>query len=154
MIGRLELYVVFALVLALVAGVFAADRGTPVEARAMLLKAIAYYKSVGRKQALADFTARKPPFGDRDLFVFCLGPDHTVVANGGFPQLIGAKEGTVVDNDGKSVAAVARRLISINGEAVVHYRWINPVTHNVELKITFFAKAGDDVCGVGAYSDH
>lgn len=154
MIGRLDLYVVFALVLASVAGVFAADRGTPGEARAMLLKAIAYYKSVGRKQALADFTARKPPFGDRDLFVFCLGPDHTVVANGGFPQLIGAKEGTVVDNDGKSVAAVARRLISINREAVVHYRWINPVTHNVELKITFFAKAGDDVCGVGAYSDH
>jgi cytochrome c len=150
--GRFQLLVILALILAPIAAVFAADRGTPAEARAMLLKAIAYYKSVGRKQALADFTASKPPFRDRDLFVFCLGPDHTVVANGGFPRLVGVKEGTVVDSDGKSVAAIARRLISSDGEAVVRYRWINPMTHNVELKITFFAKAGDDICGVGAYS--
>jgi cytochrome c len=64
---------------------FAADRGTPAEAKAMLQKAVAHYKQVGRKQALADFNAKKPPFGDRDLYVACIGPDHTIVANGGFP---------------------------------------------------------------------
>jgi hypothetical protein len=29
---------------------------------------------------------------------------------------------------------------------------INPVTNKVESKTTFFRKAGDDVCAVGAYS--
>jgi hypothetical protein len=68
---------------------FAADRGPPDEAKAMLQKAIAHYKCVGRKQALADFNAKKPPFGDRDLYVVCIGPDHTIVANGGFPRYVG-----------------------------------------------------------------
>ena len=54
---------------------FAADRGTPAEAKAMLQKAVAHYKEVGRKQALADFNAKKAPFGDRDLYVVCIGPD-------------------------------------------------------------------------------
>lgn len=75
--------------------VFAGDYGTPPEARTMLLQAIAHYRAVGRKQALADFNARKPAFSDRDLYVFCLGPDHTVVANGGFPNLI--ETGRLVD---------------------------------------------------------
>lgn len=155
MSGRLQLYLVLILVFLLhVIVVFAVDRGTPAEARAMLLKAIAYYKSVGRKQALADFTARKPPFGDRDLFVYCLGPEHTVVADGGFPELIGAQENALLDDNGKSVAVTARRLIALNGEAVVRYKWMNPMTHNTESKITFFAKAGDDICAVGAYMGH
>jgi hypothetical protein len=67
------------------AALLAVDRGTPPEAKAMLQKALEHYKSVGRKQALADFTAKKAPFGDRDLYVVCIGPDHTMVANGGFP---------------------------------------------------------------------
>ena len=51
------------------AALFAANHGTPAEAKAMLEKAVAHYKSVGRKQALADFNAKKPPFWDRDLYV-------------------------------------------------------------------------------------
>jgi len=49
----------------------AADRGTPSEAKAMLEKAVAHYKDVGRKQAVADFNAKKSPFSDRDLYVVC-----------------------------------------------------------------------------------
>jgi cytochrome c len=66
-------------------GALASERGTPAEAKAMLAKAVAHYKAVGRQQALADFTARKAPFGDRDLYVFCIGPDRKLVANGGYP---------------------------------------------------------------------
>ena len=44
---------------ALAGSVVAGERGTPAEAKAMLVKAGAHYKDVGRKQALADFTAKK-----------------------------------------------------------------------------------------------
>src|SRR5262249_50633554 len=47
------------------------ERGTPAEAKAMLEKAVEHYKSVGRTQAFADFNAKKAPFFDRDLYVFC-----------------------------------------------------------------------------------
>ena len=47
----------------LAVGAHAGDRGTPVEAKAMLAKAAAHYRAVGPKQALADFTGKKAPFG-------------------------------------------------------------------------------------------
>ncbi len=52
-------------------GLAASERGTPAEAKAMLQKAVAHYKSVGRQRALADFTGKKAPFADRDLYVAC-----------------------------------------------------------------------------------
>ena len=132
--------------------VFAADRGTPAEAKAMLRNAVSHYQQVGRKQALADFTAKKPPFGDRDLYVVCIGPDHTIIANGGFPQYVGASADALKDVDGKSVGKAGWDVATSKGEGSVKYQWVNPVTHKTEPKITFFQKAGDDVCGVGAYN--
>lgn len=131
---------------------FAADRGTPAEAKAMLQKAVAHYQSVGRKQALADFNAKKAPFGDRDLYVVCIGPDHTIIANGGFPQYVGMSADALKDANGKSIGRAGWDAASSKGEAEVRYQWMNPVTHKMEPKITFFAKAGEDVCGVGAYN--
>jgi len=130
----------------------AADRGTPEQAKTMLQKAVAHYKEVGPKQALADFNAKKAPFGDRDLYVVCLSPDHKIIANGGFPQYVGVSADMLKDADGKSVGKQGWDIASSKGEGAVRYRWVNPVTHNMEPKITYFAKAGSDVCGVGAYN--
>jgi cytochrome c len=131
---------------------FAADRGTPAEAKVMLQQAIAHYKSVGRKQALTDFTGKKPPFGDRDLYVLCFSSEHIVVANGGFASHVGTRGDTMLDMDGKGVAEAAWKVTSSTGEGVVRYRWLNPATHTMEVKMTFFARVGVDVCGVGVYS--
>ena len=60
-------------------------RGTPTEAKAMLQQAVAHYNSVGRKQALADFTAKKSPFADRDLYVACMGLDHFITQTAATP---------------------------------------------------------------------
>jgi len=142
------------LFLALAAAAFASDpiHGTIDEAKAMLLKAIAHYQSAGRKQALADFTAKKPPFEDRDLYVVCIDADHRLIANGAFPEAVGTSGDTLVDVDGKGVATAAWEVVRSKGENAVRYRWINPRTRNLELKTAFFAKVGDDVCGVGGYS--
>ena len=118
----------------------------------MLNHAIAHYKSVGRKQALMDFTAKKPPFGDRDLYVVCINSDHIVVANGGFSSHVGTRGDTMVDLDGKGVAEAAWKVTSSTGDGVVRYRWLNPASHTMEVKMTFFARVGDDVCGVGVYT--
>jgi cytochrome c len=127
------------------------DRGTPAEAKAMLAKAVAHYKEVGRTQALADFNAKKAPFGDRDLYVFCLGPDRIQVANGGFPSVVGKSADTQKDANGKPLGKAIWDAAS-KGAGSVRYRWYNPVSTLFERKVAFAQKVGDDVCGVGAYN--
>jgi len=125
-------------------------RGTPAEAKAMLQLAIAHYNSVGRKQALADFTAKKSPFGDRDLYVACIGSDLIETANGGYPRLVGTSADAMKDADGKPLGKTIWDAAASKGS--VEYRWNNPVSGNVERKVLFVQKVGDDACGVGAYN--
>ena len=129
----------------------AQGRGTPAEAQAMLTKAIAHYEKAGRAQALADFTARKAPFADRDLYVFCFAADRKVAGHGGDPKQVGVVFDTLKDVDGKAFGtAIWDTGIKANGGSV-EYKWQNPVTGAVESKVSFVRKAGNDVCGVGAY---
>jgi len=126
-------------------------RGTPAEAKAMMLKAVEHYNAVGRTKALADFTAMKSPFGDRDLYVVCIGSNHKITANGGFAQYVGVSSDVWKDADGKSLGQAIWNAAWEPGEGTVQYKWINPVSHVTEKKIGFFKKVGEDVCGVGAY---
>ena len=128
-----------------------AERGTPAEAQAMLAKAVAHYKEVGRTQALADFNKKAAPFSDRDLYVVCLAPDRTIVANGGFPSYVGSSADLMKDAAGKPLGK-ALWDAGTNGAGSVPYEWLNPVSHKTEHKVSFVQKAGNDVCVVGAYS--
>jgi cytochrome c len=141
-----------ATLLCLAGRLHAVERGTPDQAKAMLAKAIAHYKEVGRAKALADFTGKKPPFADRDLYVVCLGPDHTIVAHGAFPQFVGSSSDLLKDADGKPLGAALWDAAQGKGDGAVRYRWLNPVSGKSEPKVSFVQKAGDDACLVGAYN--
>jgi len=132
----------------------AGDRGTPAEAKALLAKAVAHYKAVGRKQALDDFTRKKAPFVDRDLYVGCIGPDHTITANGGFHSMVGRSADVLKDADGKALGKALWDAASAKGGGSVQYRWLNPVSAQIEPKISFAQRVGEDVCVVGAYDPH
>jgi cytochrome c len=137
--------------IALAAGAQAADRGTPAEAKAMLAKAAAHYKAVGRTQALADFNGKKAPFGDRDLYVFCIGTDRKIVANGGYPSFVGMAADVLKDAEGKPLGKALWEAALHEGGGSVEYPLINPVSHKPESKVSYVEKMGDDVCGVGAF---
>jgi cytochrome c len=147
-----RLPIVFAMSVALGASGWATERGTPAEARAMLAKACEHYKAVRRKQALADFNSKKAPFGDRDLYVFCIGPDRVIVANGGYPSYVGASADILKDAEGKLLGKALLEAGSREGGGSVEYPHLNPVSHRPEGKVSFVQKVGEDVCGVGAYN--
>jgi cytochrome c len=130
----------------------AAERGTPAEAKAMLAKAVKHYEEVGRQQALADFTARKAPFSDRDLYVVCLSADRTIVAHGGFPSFVGQSSDAMKDADGKPLGGAIWDAANDKGDGAVRYRWINPVSGKTEPKVSYVQKAGKEACLVGAYN--
>ena len=76
------------LVLALAAPAAAGDnRGSAEEAQDMVARAIAYYDEMGAEAAVARFNADPAPeFLDRDLYIFVVGPEGTVVAHGSTPR--------------------------------------------------------------------
>jgi cytochrome c len=134
----------------LVAGsVVAAERGTPEEARALLDKAVALVETEGAEKALAVFNDRNGPFVDRDLYVFCMGPEYKITAHIDV-GMRGIDVATLKDPDGKEIG---REMIALakKGGGSLEYRWVNPVTKEVEPKISFLKLAGNQVCGVGAY---
>lgn len=148
---RRRLFMLMSAGLPLAAVALAGERGTPAEARAMLEKAAAHYKAAGRKQALADFSSKKAPFGDRDLYVFCIAPDGVIVANGGYPTFVGLSADMLKDANGKGLGKSLWAAGSREGGGSVEYPHVNPVSHKPEPKVSFVQKMGGDVCGVGAY---
>ena len=126
-------------------------RGTPAEARALLDKAVAHYGKVGRAQALKDFNAAKGPFIDRDLYVFCVGPDSKMVAHGADQKQIGVDITTLKDVDGKAFGVAVIKVGNQPGGGSVEYKWNHPVSKQVEAKVSYVSKVGTDICGVGAY---
>lgn len=143
------------LMTAVVSPAFAAEkrdaRGTPAQAKAMLTKAVTYYKTNGRAKALAEFNRNRLPFSDRDLYVFCIGPDRKLVADGGYREYLNQSADLLKDADGKPIGGAVWDIAMKKGEGELHYNWLNPVTKLIEPKVSYFAKVGQDVCGVGVY---
>lgn len=114
----------------------------------MLGMAVAHYLSVGRDQAIADFNDADGPFRDRDLYVFCVGPDDTMVAH---PSVVGMDVTTLADADGQEIGNAIIDIGRVDGSGMLDYRWQSPTTGEVEDKSTFIQAVGDDICAVGFY---
>ena len=126
-----------------------ANTPTPAEAKAMLDKAVAYYKEHGRADALAAFNTRKAPFSDRTLYVFCIGADKKLVADGEYREYVGQSADLIKDSSGKMLGQAM--LDAAAGPGEIHYSFFNPATRLIEPKMAYLTKVESDVCGVGVY---
>src|SRR5512145_424786 len=79
----------------------AQDKGTAAEAQAMVKKAVAYMKEVGKEKALAEFNNPKGMFISKDLYVWATGMDGTNLSHPYTPALIGKNMYNLKDADGK-----------------------------------------------------
>jgi hypothetical protein len=128
----------------------APDAKTEAKAKAMLGKVIAHVKTVGRKQAFFEFTARKRPFFDRDLYVVCVDAHLVVVAHGGFPTYVGSAN-FFKDVNGKLMAPAIWDSAT-KGDGTVRYTIRDDESNNVlERKLGVFKRIKNDVCGVVAH---
>jgi cytochrome c len=132
--------------------VHAADRGTADEAKALLQKAVEHYKQVGRAKALEDFTGKKAPWVDRDLYVACENSKHTLIANGAFPSYVGTSLDAARDIHDKPLGQSMWEAGDKGGVQSVEWKWFNPVTGNQERKVSFLQRLDSDTqCSVGYY---
>jgi len=153
MFRRFLMLLVALVPLALAPAVHAQDAtGTPEEAQAMVDRAIAFYKEVGRDAALAEFSNPKGKFIDRDLYVLISDFDGIFRAHGTNKGLINKN---LIDLKDVNGVLIIREMIRAGRDnpagGWVGYTWTNPVTKKLEPKKTF-AKVYDNlIFMVGVY---
>ena len=127
----------------------AGEKGTPDEAKALLDKAVKLVQTQGDTKALAAFNDPKGSYVDRDLYVFCFGPDNKVSAHID-KTMLGKEVTTIKDAEGKPTGSQMAEIAKA-GAGSLEYKWKNPVSQQVGTKVSYLKRAGTQVCGVGAY---
>ena len=127
----------------------AGEYGTPDEAKAMLQKAVAALKA-DKAKALAMFNDGSGGFKDRDLYVYCGGPDGTFTAYIN-EKLRGASLKGLKDKDGKALGEEIYAVAEPGKFAEVEYKWNRPGAEAIIDKVAYVTKEGDEICAVGYY---
>ncbi|MCP5423449.1 MAG: cache domain-containing protein [Gammaproteobacteria bacterium] len=128
----------------------AADYGTADEAKAMLERAVAAMNA-DQAKALAEFTAGAPGFKEKDLYVFCGGPDGNFSAHGAKAELVGKSLKGLKDKADKAVGEEMYAKAAEGSIVEVEYMWPRPGETEPVTKVSEITKVGDQICGVGYY---
>jgi cytochrome c len=129
-----------------------ADARTAAEVTALVERAVAHIREVGRDRAFADFSRPDGGFVDGELYIFCQDASGVVVAHGGNPKIVGQNMADVRGPDGKLANVEINQVGLTQGSGWLEFRWPNPATKRIELKAAYVVKIDDHtVCGSGYY---
>ena len=129
----------------------AAEFGTQPEAEAMVKKAIAEVKAVGKDKALAEISNPKGKFIDRDLYIFVYDMNGKCVGHGFNQKMIGKDLAAMKDPDGKLYVKERIEIIKTKGKGWQDYKFTNPLTKQIEQKRAYVERHGDLIFGSGIY---
>jgi hypothetical protein len=124
----------------------AGDFATAQEAKALLTRAVAAVKA-NKTQALGMFNSGAEGFKDRDLYVFCIGPDWISTAG----PIKGRSAKDLKDKNGKMLGQEFMRMAKEGQIGEIEYMWPRPGTTEAIEKVSYITKVDDQVCGVGYY---
>jgi hypothetical protein len=127
------------------------ERARPEEAKAMLAKALAHIKSVGKDKALADFMQKPGPFVDRDLYITVFDLTGKTLAHGANPRLVGKDNLNMQDANGKFHVKERLEIVKAKGKGQQEFAFLNPMTKQIEPKVMFFERIDDMVVACGSY---
>ncbi len=116
----------------------AGGKGTAVEAQALVKKAVAYMKEVGKEKALVEFNNPAGKFIYKDLYVWATAMDGTNLSHPYTPALIGKNMYNLKDADGKLFVQERIEIAKTKGKGSIEYRWTNQETKKVEKKVAYF----------------
>lgn len=130
---------------------WAAEFGTAAEAEAMVKNAVAHMKKAGRDAAYADFTAKKPPFFDRDLYVTVTSLKGPSLAHGQNPKMVGMDMTNFKDIDGKPYFQERFQLAKDKGKFWQDFKFVDPVTKKILPKSMYCELETDVIVCTGIY---
>jgi len=131
---------------------YAADKGSPEEAMAMVKKAVSLIKSEGKEKAYAAISdPANTTFHDRDMYIYVYDMNGVAMAHGNNPKMVGKHLIDLKDNEGKPMIKEMIELAKTKGKGWVDFKWPNPVTKSVESKSGYIEKVDDVLVGSGIY---
>ena len=126
----------------------AASGATKDEAVAMVKKAVAFIQTEGPANAYPAITNPSGRFVDRDLYIVVYGLDGMVLAHGANANRVGTNQIADTDPDGKAFVKERVELAATHQSFWQTYKFMNPVTHEVEPKAMYCERLGQTaVCG-------
>jgi len=129
------------------------ERGEAKAADAMLERAVGYLKKNGDKRAYAAFNNPKGGFVQGQYYVYVVGMDGTMYANGGAPGVLAGKNAyDLHDAAGKPLIRELLEAAAKADTGQIEYRWLNRADNKVENKTAKFRKVGKQVVVVGYYT--
>jgi cytochrome c len=130
---------------------YAAEKGTPEDAKKLVEQAAAYVKANGEKIALEEFNKPDGKFVKGEMYVFAYDMDAVMKAHPVNSKLIGKNLLNETDSKGKLFRKEIVELAKTKGSGFVDYIYLNPVTKQEESKTTYIQKVGDLIICCGAY---
>jgi cytochrome c len=130
----------------------AGDQGTKEEAVAMVKKAIEYIKANGNEKAFEEFSDPKGKFVDRDLYVVVYDMNAKCLAHGQKKNMVGKELIDFKDTDGKEYMKERIDLMKKQSTAWQDYKFMNPVSKQIEPKSMYLERFGDLIVGCGIYN--
>lgn len=141
-----------ALPVLLIAGLTSAhateEKGTSAEAKAMLEKAVVELKA-DKEKALEMFTNLEDGFKEKDLYVYCGGPDGNFSAH---YKLVGKSLKGLKDKSGKAFGEEIYEVAEPGQISEVEYEWYRPGSESELVeKVAYVTQVDDQICAVGYY---
>jgi signal transduction histidine kinase len=146
-------YVAAALIaaLAMLGSSLAATGATKDEAVAMVKKAVVFIQTEGPANAYPQITNPAGRFVDRDLYIVVYGLDGMVLAHGADAKRVGTNQIEDKDPDGKAFVKEPVDLAATNPSFWQSYKFMNPVTKEVEPKEMYCERLDQTVVCGGIY---
>ena len=130
----------------------ALERGTKTEARALAERAAAHFLEAGRDRAFGDFNTPHGSYAHKDLYVFAIDLEGTILAQGSNPAYVGKNLLGVKDASGRAIADEAIAMAQENSAGWTEkYQFPDPSTGRLGIKQSYVILLDDIVLGVGVY---
>src|SRR5215468_8047893 len=127
--------------------------GTREEAIAMVRRVQEMFKKLGPEGTFQAIKRKAPGTIDRDLYAYVIDQNAVVMANGAIPTMTtGTSLWNFRDQNGLYLGRVEAEVCK-SGRGWVDFRWLNPVTQQIDDKSAYIERIGDtNYCiGVGIY---
>lgn len=131
--------------------VFAGEAGTKEEAVAMVKKAIEFIKANGNEKAFAEISNPKGQFVDRDLYIVVYDMTAKCLAHGQKASMVGKDLIDFKDVDGKEYMKERIDMMQKQNSGWQDYKFMNPVSKQIEPKSMYLERFGDLIVGCGVY---
>ncbi|MDC8757188.1 cache domain-containing protein [Janthinobacterium fluminis] len=130
----------------------ASEHGSAAEAVALVHKVIAYMKANGRDKTIAEINdLHSTRFRDRDLYVTINDLQAKNLAHGANVKMQGKDLIELKDADGKAFMRERLELAKAKGKGWQDYKFVNPVSKQIEQKSMYFEKYEDMIVNCGIY---